>query len=123
MIFTFLITIVFIAEIIIAIAIIHRLLLLDKAVIELKSTLEIAKPKLCDICSLVRNISEQWIDLSEDFVEKFKTKGEDITLRILSKLLIAMILWKLNSKAIKRIRNSRTYKILGKGLSLLENVV
>ena len=123
MIFTFLITIVFIAEIIIAIAAVITLLKLDKKVLEFNEMVTLAKPKVTDISKLISGISEQWLEMAKDYVDKFKTISEDISLRALAKVLLAVLLWKLNSKTINKIRNSKTYKIMGKGLSLLENMV
>jgi len=123
MLFTFLISIVFIAEVIIAISAIISLVKLDKMVLELVETVKLAQPKIKDISGLVVAITEQWAEIAEDYVSKFKNKGEDVALRVLTKLLGAMLLWKINSKLIRKITKSRTFKIIGKGLSLLENMV
>ena len=123
MLFTFLISIVFIAEVIIAISLIATLIKFDKKILELIETIKLAKPKISDISKLISAITEQWIDVSEEFVNKFKTKSEDVTLKFLTKVLGAMLLWKINSKIVKKVTNSKTFKILGKGLSLLENMV
>ena len=123
MLFTFLISIVFIAEVIIAISAIISLVKLDKMVLELVETVKLAQPKIKDISGLVVAITEQWTEIAEDYVSKFKNKGEDVALRFLTKLFGAMLLWKINSKLIRKITKSRTFKIIGKGLSLLENMV
>lgn len=123
MLFTFLISIVFIAEVIIAISAIIFLVKLDKMVLELVETVRLAQPKIKDISGLVVAITEQWAEIAEDYVFKFKNKGEDVALRFLTKLLGAMLLWKINSKVIRKITKSRAFKIIGKGLSLLENMV
>lgn len=123
MLFTFLISIVFIAEIIIAIAIIVNLVKLDKKIAELNDTLKEAKPKLTEIGGLIHGISEHIRELTLDYTEKFRAKREDIALRYLTKLLGAMILWKINSKAIRKLQKSKTVRYISKGLSLLENMV
>ena len=123
MIFTILITIVFISEIIITIAIINGLIKLDKAILDLNNTVELAKPGVKDISELVHKISEQMVELTEDSVADFKDTQEKFALKQLTKLLGALLLWKFNSKLINRIRKSKITKLLGKGLSLLEIVV
>ena len=123
MVYTILISIVFIAEIIIAITIIKKLFEIDKKVIDLDNTISQAKPNITDISVLCRKISEQFIELTHKFVKDLKIGSEDFSLKILSKLLIALILLKINSKTINRFRKSGIGKILGRGLSLLENMV
>ena len=123
MIFTILITIVFISEIIITIAVINGLIKLDKAILDLNNTVDLAKSGVKDISELVRKISEQMVELTEDSIEDFKDNQEKFALKQLTKLLGALLLWKFNSKLINRIRKSKITKLLGKGLSLLEIVV
>jgi hypothetical protein len=88
MVYTILISIVFIAEIIIAITILQNLLRLDKAVIELNETVLLAQPGIKDIANLSKNISEQAVEISEQFVKKIKQEQEDAVLKQLSKLLM-----------------------------------
>ena len=123
MIYTFLISIVFIAEIIIAIAIIQSLHRLDKTVLEFDATVQAAKSGVEDIANLSKNISYQLVELAEQFVEKFKQNQEDIFLKHLSKILMALLLLKINSKTINKFRKTKVAKVLGRGLSLLENMV
>ena len=59
MIFTILISIVFIAEIIITIALVKSLKNFDKKVCELNNTIILLKPQIKDISELSRKISEQ----------------------------------------------------------------
>ena len=77
MIFTILITIVFIAELIITISVILNLLKLDKAVLELNNTIEIINPKIKEVCTLGRKISYQLKELSLRFIEKVKDEREN----------------------------------------------
>ena len=123
MIFTILITIVFIAEIIISVAIINYLIKFDKLILDLNNIIELAKPGIKDVSELVCKISGQFVELSEDSVADFKSNQEKFALKQLSKLLAALVLWKFNSKLITRIRKSKLTKLLSKGLSLLEFVV
>lgn len=123
MVYTILISIVFIAEIIIAVTVIQNLLRLDKAVIELNETVEEANPKIRGLSCLVKKISEQAVELSKDFVIRFKEEQDDFVLRKLSKVLMAILLLKINSRAINAFRKSRAGKFIVKGLSMLGNMV
>lgn len=123
MIYTFLITIVFIAELIIAITILQNLHKLDKKVIELDETVGKMNPSIKDISRLVRKISEQWLIIAQDFVDKTKQNAEDVFLKYVSKTLLAILLFKLNFKFVKRIRAAKLTKTLVKGWSLIESMV
>ena len=123
MVYTILISIVFIAEIIITITIIQNLLRLDKFILEMDETITLAKPGIIDITNLGKNISEQIFELTKDYIEKFKRKNEDKIYRQLSKILLAIILVKINSKTIKKIQRSKITRTIAKGLSFLENMV
>lgn len=123
MVFTILISIVFIAEIIITIAIFKTLISLDKKILELNETVELAKPGIKDISTLVKKISEQILELTNDAIASLKINQEKFALKQITKILGALFLWKLNSKAINKIRKSKITKFIGKGLSLLENMV
>ena len=103
MIYTFLILIVFIAELIIAITILQNLRKLDKKVIELDDTISAMKPSIKDISELARKISEQWQIIAQDFVDKTKQDAEDIFLKKLSKALMGVLVFKLNFKFVKKI--------------------
>lgn len=123
MIYTFLISLVFIAEIIITITIIQNLFKLDKAILSLNETITLAKSGIKDIAVLSKNISFQIVELANKFVHKIKNRQEDMILRQLSKILLTLILFKINSKTINKFRKSRYSKTLAKGLSFLENMV
>ena len=123
MIFTLLITIVFIAELIITLAVMIALLRLDKKVLEADSTLELLKPELKEVCKLVKNSSSQVRELSIRFVEKVKEHNDNLWTAQFVKLLSGILLWKLNIKFIKKFRKSKVAKTLSRGLSLLQLVV
>lgn len=123
MLFTFLITIVFIAELVISIAILVGLIKLMQKTQGLNELVTEAKPKIKDISVLCKGISEQFIEFAENFVSKFNKKSEDIALNYLTKILGMFLLWKINSKTINKFRKSKLSKLLGKGLSLLESMV
>lgn len=123
MIFTFLITIVFIAEIIIAISVILNLLRLDKAVLNLSETIEVINPEVKEICTLGRKISSQLKELSKRFSEKVKDEREKFLTDKLVSVLLGALVWKMNIKAIKKFRRTKLAKTLSRGLSLLQIVI
>ena len=123
MVYTILISVVFIAEIIIAITLIQILMRFDKAIIELDKTLTTTKPGIKDICELTRKISEQWQILAQDFVDKTRRDSEEIFLRQLSKGLMGLLVLNLNFKLVKKIRNSKITKTIAQGLSFIESMV
>ena len=123
MLYTFLISIVFIAEVIIGLTLIIYLLKFDKAVLALNETVSEIKPGIREISVLSKNISEQLVELANRFVKRIKYEQEEMILRGLSKLLISLLVVKINIKAVNKFRKSKIAKVLGKGLSLLENMV
>lgn len=116
MIFTFLISIVFLAELIIAIAILLTLKRWSKKVKELDSTVTSLKSSLGEICVLIRKISEQVVEFSEDFVARFKQNQEKFWINQIAKIFLGTVLF-------RKFKKSKALKFIGKGLSLLEIVV
>ena len=123
MVYTILISIVFIAELIIAITIIQNLIKFDNKILSLNTYLSEIKPSIADISNLSKKISGQMIILSQDFIDKTKENSEDILWKYLSKLLISLLIISLNFKVIKQIRKSQITRILAKGWSFVENMV
>ena len=123
MVYTILISIVFVAELIIAVTVVQNLLRLDKLVVELDETIAEAKKGIYDIACLSRKISEQFVTISKQFVDDTKRNGEDALFKSLSKILLSFILVKLNLKFINKMRKSKITKILVKGYSFIENMV
>ena len=123
MVYTILISIVFIAELIIAVTIIQYLLKLDRLVLDTNTQLIKLNPEVKEISVLVRKISEQIIFLTKDFVEKTKKNGEDALLKQFSKILLSILLMKINIKFINKVRKSKITKAIAKGLSFIENMV
>ena len=123
MLYTILISVVFIAEIIITVYVIQNLLRFDRFIINFDKKLISAKPEIKDICDLSRKISEQIIELTQMYTDKIKEKQEDATIRFIIKILTSVLLWKLNIKLINKIRRSKAFKIIGKGLKLIEIIV
>ncbi len=122
MIFTILISIVFISEVIIAIFLLTILLKLDRAVLGVNEIVIEAKPGVREISRLVLGISGQMKEFAIRFADKVKTKRDDYISIYLVKVLLFVLLWK-NAKKLDKLRKSKFAKTLGKGLSLLEIVV
>ena len=115
--------IVFIAEIIIAYTLITKLILLDKSILRINGTLSELNPGIRDVSVLIRKISAQYVEFAREFEEKIINKRNNSLINQLNKILIALLLMKLNVGFIKKIRKSKHFKILSKGLSMLKYVV
>ncbi len=115
--------IVFIAEIIIAYTIFSKLVMLDKLILKADKVLTYSKLSLKEISRLISQISAQCVEFAEDFALDFKTKRDEIALKQLNKLILTIILIKMNSKFINRIRRSKLVKRISRGLSLLQLVI
>ena len=123
MIFLFFISIVFIAELIIAFSLFNSLLNLDVKINKFNETLINKRADIKDITALAKGISEQIIELSEEFVDNFNEKKEEIILSLVKSLMSAILFWSINIKVVKRLRKSKVLNAAWKGLSLLENVI
>lgn len=123
MVYTILISVVFIAELIIFFAIMQKLFRADKWILNINKKLIETKSGIKDISVLVRKISAQWIDLAKDFVETIKKESEDLFLQLFSKILIALLVVNLKFKFTKNLKKTKMAKTLIKGFSLLENMV
>ena len=123
MLYTILITVVFIAELIITLTIIRALWKFDKILISADSLISEAKPGIRDITELGSKISEQLVEFAEDFCSKAEEKKENTLVNILNKSLIALLLWKLNSKTIRKIRRSKYFRLASKGFNLIQNMI
>ena len=123
MVYTILISVVFVAELIIVVTIIQNLLKLDKYILNLDDSILSTRDGIKDICDLSRKISEQYVILVNDFVDRTKRNSEDILLKNLSKTILSIILLKLNFKFINRIRKSKLSKIISKGYSFIESMI
>lgn len=123
MLYTILISIVFISEVIIFLALMSLLWTIDRRLVNSNAALTSEKTKIRDICELCKNISWQIKELSGDFVEKYKKMKDDFETDLFSKILLGLFLWKINKKFILKYRRSKLLKLLVKGLKLIENVV
>ena len=123
MIFLFFISIVFIAELIIAFTVFNSLFKLDIKINKLSEALINKRADIKDITVLAKAISEQLKELSEEFVDNFNEKKEEIILSLAKSLMSAILFWSINIKVVKRLRKSKVLNVAWKGLSLLENVI
>lgn len=116
MLFTFLITIVFIAELIIAFSIIINLVKFDKFINGLNETVQSLKPLFQDIFVLVRKISLQFVELSRRFVCGIEVGRDEIIIKQIAKFILGILFF-------NRLRKSKIGKTFAKGLSLIEIVL
>lgn len=123
MLFLFFISIVFIAELIIAFTVFNSLFKLDIKINKLSEALINKRADIKDITALAKAISEQLKELSEEFVDNFNEKKEEIILSLVKSLMSAILFWSINIKVVKRLRKSKVLNAAWKGLSLLENVI
>lgn len=123
MIFTILITIVFIAELIIGFALIMNLIKFDCRINKLNQDLLLIQPSLEEVCGLVKAISFQIKEMAAEYRDEVLKRREEMSVRLISKLLAGILLWKINLKFIRKIRKSKITKTLAKGLTLLQIMV
>ena len=123
MIFTILITIVFIAELIIGFALIMNLIKFDCRINKLNQDLLLIQPSLEEVCGLVKAISFQIKEMAAEYRDEVLKRREEMSVRLISKLLAGILLWKINLKLIRIIRKSKITKTLAKGLTLLQIMV
>lgn len=103
MVFYFLIGIVFIAEIIIAAAIVINLIKIDKVFYLYNQLLEEIKPEIKDILSIARKISEQVLELAPIIVEKIKSVFINIIKDQLKSVLAGLTFFAVKKEVEKRI--------------------
>ncbi len=93
MVFYILIGIVFVAELIIAAAIVTKLLKLNRIFRETNLFLEDAKPKIKDISSICYKISCQLVDLAPIWVENIKIAVLKFILQNIKSMLTGLGIW------------------------------
>ena len=93
MIFKFLISIVFIAELIIAFAVFNKLYKINKDIIFLNNFLENSKNDLREILILTKKISAQIFTLSRNYVNKFREQNEINLLNKINNIVLSLLLW------------------------------
>ena len=92
MLFFILISIVFIAELIVAFAIIFNIIKADKNVNETNSFLKEANPKIDELVKICTKISEQLAELSPKYVKKTKDWIADIIISQAKSFLIGFLI-------------------------------
>lgn len=123
MIFIIFTTIVFIAELIIVFAILFNLIKFDAYINKTNELLVEAKPKIEEVMKLVHGISEQILELTPIWVEKFRKVRNELVRKQLESLMSSVLIWCINLKAIKYIKKSKFAKFAWKGLTLLQNML
>lgn len=123
MVFIFFTTIVFIAELIIVFAILFNLIKFDAYINKTNELLVEAKPKIEEVMNLVHGISEQILELTPIWVEKFRKVRNELVRKQLESLMSSVLIWCINLKAIKYIKKSKFAKFAWKGLTLLQNML
>jgi len=103
MLFYFLISIVFISELIIFLAVILYLKKLDKKVIEFDSFLTDIKPAVKEMFETVKKISEEILRVSPIIVEKIKSSVVDIVMGQLKSLAGALTFWLVKKEVEKHV--------------------
>jgi hypothetical protein len=103
MVFYFLISIVFIAEVIIALFVITSLVKLDKILNSANIFFDEVKPKIKDIMQIVRKLSEQMIELAPIVRGKIKSVINKMVVDQLKSLLTGLTFWLVKTEVEKRI--------------------
>ena len=103
MVFYILISIVFIAELIIASAILIYLFKMSKLFREYNSLLEELKPKIADLLKIGTKISEQLVELAPIFVEKIKSIFNNLVIGQLKNLLAGVTFWLVKTEVEKHV--------------------
>lgn len=103
MIFYFLISIVFIAEIIIAITLLLNLFKADKLLIDFNEFLTEAKPELKELLKTVRQISEKIAEASPLIVKKAKSIIYNMIMGHIKSVIGGLTFWLVKTKVEKHI--------------------
>lgn len=103
MLFYFLTIIVFIAEIIIALAIVFHLIKFDKVLNKYNVFLVETKPLIKDMAQTVRKISERYLEMMPKIVDKLKLFVTNIIKDQLKGLVGALTFWLVKKEVEKHI--------------------
>lgn len=103
MLFYFLISIVFIAEIVITVAIILHLLKLDKSLIKYNSFIKELKPDIKDIMQTAKKISEQLVELAPIIVNSIKSTITNIIMSQIKNILAGLTFWIVKKEVEKHV--------------------
>ena len=103
MVFNFLISIVFIAEVIIALALILSLVKVDKLLIDFNEFLTDVKPELKELLRTVRQISEKIAEAAPFIVKKVKSILYDIIMGQVKTFVGSLTFWLVKTEVEKHI--------------------
>ena len=123
MVFKALISIVFIAELIITFAVITNLIRFDKRIIKANEYIENNKAKFAAIAELMRKVSEQIFELTGLYIDRLKDSGKNILLKNAESLISGILFWSINIKMAKKFKKSKFFKTAQKGFDLIQNVI
>ena len=93
MIFYFLVSIVFIAEIVLTIFLFTVLCKFDKSIIEYDSLLKDLKPSIREILNTYKNLSKELLNLAPAIALKIKSIFKDIFIGQLKSIIGALTFW------------------------------
>lgn len=102
MVFYLLISIVFLAEIIITTAILIHFVKLDKCVSEWSDFLEDIKPQVSEIMKTYKEISEKLLELAPKLVDKVKNLAKKFFIDQLKTALAGLTFWSVKKEVEKR---------------------
>ena len=103
MVFYILISVVFIAELIIVAAILTGLFKFNKTIKEYNFFIEELNPKISDLLKTFTQISEQMVKLAPIFVDKIKSVFTNIIMNQLKSTLGALIFWAVKKEVEKHV--------------------
>lgn len=103
MIFYFLISIVFVAEVIIAMALIISLIKIDRIFVEYNEFIQEAKPLIKDMMQTIKNMSEQFLELAPKLVTQIKAVITDLIMGQVKSSLGALTFWLVKKEVEKHV--------------------
>ena len=103
MVFYFLISIVFLAEVIIALALIIGLIKADKTILKYNEIVDETRPSIKSVMILVRKISKQLVELAPMLSEQIKKFFVDFLISQLKSMLGAVTFWLVKKEVEKHV--------------------
>lgn len=102
MVFYILISIVFLAEIIITATVLIHLIKLDKSISEWSDFIEDINPQISEIMKTYRKISEKLLELAPKLINKIKDFGIKLCVEQLKTMLTGLTFWAVKKEVEKR---------------------
>ena len=102
MVFYLLISIVFLAEVIITATVLINLIKLDKNITEWSDFIEDIKPQVSEIVKTYREISEKLAELAPKLIDKIKDFGLKLCAEQLKTVLAGITFWAVRKEVEKR---------------------